>query len=35
MTKERFDELRNKMTTLGLDRMVPYAIEQVMVSRND
>lgn len=35
MTKERFSELRTEMALLGLDRMVPYAIEQVMELRND
>lgn len=35
MTKERFSDLRNEMTELGLDRMVPYAIEKVIGLRND
>ena len=35
MTKERFSELRIEMNQLGLEKMVPYAIEQVMVLRND
>jgi len=35
MTKERFSELRNEMTKLGLERMTPYAIEQVVGLRND
>lgn len=35
MTKERFTELRNEMTELGLDKMIPYAIEKVMVAHND
>ena len=35
MTKERFSELRIEMNQLVLEKMVPYAIEQVMVLRND
>lgn len=35
MTKERFMALRNEMTEIGLERLIPYAIEKIMVIRND
>lgn len=35
MTKERFTELRNNLAALGLEKIAPYAIERVLVARND
>lgn len=35
MTTERFSDMRKKMIELGLERMVPYAIERIVVLNHD
>lgn len=35
MTEERFSELRNDMTSIGLERMMPFAIQNVVEARDD
>ena len=35
MTEERFSELRNDMASIGLERMMPFAIQNVVETRDD